>query len=925
MPLAHSGGKDAKPMTRLKSPRKGALTTRERLLSFEDEQSRRFVKEHGLQEFGDARGIGKWLPRGWEETKDEYGRSFFSHKESSHSCWARPIVAQLPWKYRCVAKTMSHLLSRPQESEWVRITLESDEDRVKLFSALYHLCIEEVTKEHFAKGVEEPIPTLAECHKRARKDKIKVSQYSNFLERVLRNKSFRKEEPKSKIPKPKIPRPQSPRERKALIKKAFTPRGRLLEPEGKFYSEQKACRTCRSMSPRPRKGKSSSFHFSTSTGHRPDERGMSFAEFGSLQAKKFRERKVQEIKVAKEVKNELEAHFWEGKRNVFQNKTLRKTELPSILLVATNKAQEKPSEEQEEIAPDAKKMNQIELAETMAQIERVKSELMTRNADSEGSRVKKLRNQFEDEVKEANSNDEESKLQLKELNRQCKSLETELAAAKMSNGRTFDADAVDVRIEDLSIRLSDKEGEVRDFHQKLLESEADREALNLYLKELEKMNDESEREQRELHKEVKRVRQDMAESLDAKTLEIRKLKKKFTEESQQLRSKMERALMEKLDEQKKKHAENVSKALMKAKDHFQKNIDEQRNKFLLQVTALEDQYTEQLNVQEAGHAKEIQSLEKRHGSDLKVIKDQASKEMAKRLEKEVTELQTQHKQDLIAACKLAAARYLRSQARRAKYRLTCVAFAHWRQVLERERADELVDVYGAAMDRNSGAARIAILLNKFLIRSIKNCISTWRIYVAYGPALDVLRPHLYQVDALYPSEVMRRLRRKVNDRVFAGEVNDFYDSLEIDRNGKIPPQAFHRGLLRRKAELRNKTIPRLRNEFNERLISSFAGKPIQEGRQEAVQPSKDWSMMAAACLTRLDSVVKKWAFISKLQAFRRLGISRQAPRRKISMSQQEFMRKMEIEALQEEVRALHIQLGASKAEVWKYKRRLLLS
>jgi hypothetical protein len=187
-----------------------AGTTRERLarqqeLRRGEAAAAQWLHAHGaLRELADDEAR---LPAGWRATKDSYGRVFFAHGASGRASWVEPVAVQLPWRFRAVAAALPHLLAVASESQWVRVTLEADEDRAKLFTAVYHQVLDQVladTHRFFAgagagtgagagagdaaaaKGGDDALPTLTETHKRAMRLKVRPDRYIAFVEHALR-------------------------------------------------------------------------------------------------------------------------------------------------------------------------------------------------------------------------------------------------------------------------------------------------------------------------------------------------------------------------------------------------------------------------------------------------------------------------------------------------------------------------------------------------------------------------------------------------------------------------------------------------------------------------------------------------------------------------------------------------------------------
>lgn len=218
-------------------------------------------------------------------------------------------------------------------------------------------------------------------------------------------------------------------------------------------------------------------------------------------------------------------------------------------------------------------------------------------------------------------------------------------------------------------------------------------------------------------------------------------------------------------------------------------------------------------------------------------------------------------------------------------------------------------------------------------------------------------------------ELSRKMRRKLPEPRFGPHIVKFVESLDVNLDGKIVPNVFQRALLvanpfssskvsnnsRDKADF----FAKLRLVFAP-LISAYTsdsqGRPQQStgmpaseavGHEEkgkhtennmlvsvqdpiCLMPSANWLAMAAVAVTRISCLVDHRSALVKSRAFARLrmhallGVSRgNLPSAAHHFVESAFMREMETKALQEEVRALHVQLGASKAEAWRFKRKIL--
>lgn len=1220
MPLASQGGRAARPMTRLRSPRRkdGGLTTRERLLDHQNEQVRHF--EHmnaSLSPRGRTSTLEGGIPHGWEETKDSYGRVYYLHRESGHSCWVKPVTVQLQWRYHGVVNChLGHLLSRGMEHEWVRVTMEADEDRTKLFTALYQFVVEDVTRERYADGPSgltyPDIPTLTECHKQARKMRIKLKDYPAFLERVVRGMSVRL---RGSIG----PNGDAITEGHAAV--PVSPTSRPRTPA--------SCRSSKSMR------KSFSFEIPLEDGYDhidgvknsnnaevilrdPKQGSLSLAEYGSLQAKRFREKRTQEMETAKDMKRESEAHFGSPRNEVaktpkaalpninlvkreeprpitvpvlddlsemlnkkpateaspgpseplsaansntqsnswakyspsspsptsrgvnglsplpqppkvtsgrvspmtppedeevedtnyvgehsstqkehwrqagagnkselhvdegedMQNSRASKREdthqeedspvyqnenqsLPSSQIEEKEESEEKSEEkkseakylawqrakladikqfqdwsitpngsaskvqaydskfkmeqndvhnsgqfketvdevlsasplvsvpmEQEQFRP-GKDTKNFQLEERLALAEKARQRLLRELEDaratdsddrslaflkvalSESNRYReelskseterdrlrdeldKVREQYstqmerdrieraaltrqlhqacitksedsgedaEKEMKEtintgrvplagknaprgiefSRSELLDAKLSIARLTQRCKTLENELSRSRTESQspRRKSPD----QFYNSHQQVQEALGKFRDAEDRLAEAEEEASTLSLHVEELRKQLRSAEATRDE-------ACQDALELRHTRDQTIALLKQKHEDD---------------LSEVRRAQAMELASALCSAKEHYKTCLDEQREKFFNQSQLLEEQLQARLRAQSESHVEALTKLKDAHQASLEEAVEKGRQEERDRSTEALEEADEVHKAWTIQTRRRGAVIFLDSIFNKMRQVELSRSFRIWSQALARDRAEELVEVYGAAIDQTAAGARVAVVWSKVLQRALARAFSKWHSRTAEGLGVDPVRHDFYQKEPLYPGELRRKLRRRVKETRYFNEVDRFVNTLEVNTNGKVDPRTFHRGLLKREHAYK-----KFGQEFDGILISIFVPEARRgtswhvKQRQDlhGIKPSDDWRFAAGLAIQRIITVKQRCDAICKAKAWSKLrlhGFSQHGGPRL-----GEFMRNMETEALQEEVRALHVQLGASKAEAWKYKRKLL--
>ncbi|GBG25009.1 Hypothetical Protein FCC1311_012262 [Hondaea fermentalgiana] len=945
------------------------------------------------------------LPSGWAETKDSYGRTYFLHRESGHSCWVRPVAVQLPWKFRDAATTLGHLLSRGMNREWVRITLEADEDRVKLFTALYHLVLEDVTKERYEEAGlnnadQEALPTLAACHKRARALKIKVKDYALFLERAVRGLPIKVRDLTTQSPAA-----------------AATSQDRPKTPG--------SCKSCKS---------GRHFHFepmveTTS----PTPGSLSLAEYGSLQAQQFRAKRAQEMETALDMKRAAEGHFGsprhEGSRTpkaaLPSIRLVKKDETgpvaqpaspPVVLRVVTSSEKNIPAEEvctppeeddhledtshaheeNEDEAEDEETQTQTQteipqrrpsrgrpqprqrqrqraevhedeyhsdddgngdaLAMALAENERYRARIkqVQRERDDAMDELAELRENLTEQLErerieraaltrelhtqrqqfqkvlqdQRNSQDHtdqaavrlkedgetkgageepglgldyaksellDAKVTISRMTQRCKRLENELSRmrAQAQAQHSPASHGGDDHVQDALMRF-------KTAQDRLVESEEEVSTLSLHADELQRQLREAEQGRAKASQEALELRLDRDQALAA-------LKQKHSDEMATV---------------KRSQALELAQALCSAKEHYRANLEAQREKFVNQGRMLEEQLQARLRAQSKSHVDALAQLRSAHESSLQEAVEEGRKREREHSEEALADADAIHQAWAAQTRRRGAVALLNSVWSKSRFVALGHAFAVWTRVLERDRANELVEVYGAAIDQTAAGARIALVWAKVLSRAMALAFSKWRTRATQGLGVDPVRPALYQKEPLYPGELRRKLRRRLKHQRMFGEIDRLCDGLEVNTNGKVEPRSFHRALLQREVAWH-----KLGREFDGALMAAFVPENRRSERRSASktqqmdQPSDDWRLGAGVAIQRLDALAQRRNLLLKSKAWTCLKRTTTAPRGAPRLG--DFMRNMETEALQEEVRALHVQLGASKAEAWKYKRKLL--
>eukprot|EP00511_Aplanochytrium_stocchinoi_P005052 CAMPEP_0204823384 /NCGR_PEP_ID=MMETSP1346-20131115/1429_1 /ASSEMBLY_ACC=CAM_ASM_000771 /TAXON_ID=215587 /ORGANISM="Aplanochytrium stocchinoi, Strain GSBS06" /LENGTH=164 /DNA_ID=CAMNT_0051949985 /DNA_START=204 /DNA_END=698 /DNA_ORIENTATION=+ len=108
------------------------------------------------------------------------------------------------------------------------------------------------------------------------------------------------------------------------------------------------------------------------------------------------------------------------------------------------------------------------------------------------------------------------------------------------------------------------------------------------------------------------------------------------------------------------------------------------------------------------------------------------------------------------------------------------------------------------------------------------------------------------------------------------------------------------------------------------IVNSELSQLLGKGPSLTHQPlGGDFQVFAAIKLTRIDAILQKRHFFKLNQYWHKWRLTSITMTKRNQGNTSDFFRNMERHALREEVKALHAQLAASKAEAWNFKRKLL--
>ena len=119
------------------------------------------------------------LPPGWEEHKDEYGRSYYYHSNTDESTWTRPIQVAV---------------DTGDQSYYV--VIKSESERQQFFAGVYRELraampfLPRARKHPTKKGKMVPVkvPTMVELYKAARHENVAPQAFASFISKSLNEK-----------------------------------------------------------------------------------------------------------------------------------------------------------------------------------------------------------------------------------------------------------------------------------------------------------------------------------------------------------------------------------------------------------------------------------------------------------------------------------------------------------------------------------------------------------------------------------------------------------------------------------------------------------------------------------------------------------------------------------------------------------------
>jgi len=452
------------------------------------------------------------------------------------------------------------------------------------------------------------------------------------------------------------------------------------------------------------------------------------------------------------------------------------------------------------------------------------------------------------------------------------------------------------------------------IQQVLLESEKLKKQATFQITRLKHSLETMESERQAAGEDVERMKVEFSKSLSNKQHDMEVYKTKLKQTLGKEKDLIRQECNERIESVRIAHRTELTKLVAQNREDTELALSNQRENFSMEMNKMNDDFSQRLEEYQSHTQQEQGKVQEEHQREIRNSIDKVLQEEQKRSNDMLSEMYEERELLVVQMRQRNAIMYLNQVLQSASCARLYSGWSRWKTKVQEQRAEEMVEVYGIAMDQANAAAKLACVGIRFRVKNLTLAFSHWKQPKQVIKKIE--SKNKFFIQPIFPGELIRKMRRQIPQKEFMTFVYDFVNTLNCGIDGKITTDSFYEGLgLLAESRLdyvnqnRTESIRDKQLAFDQRITAVFLNPP-----QEKLSPSRNNLTLATMFpfwCRRRDLKLKFLAW-SKWFVFNRL-----------LPVENEFLQNMETKALQEEVRSLHVQLGESKSEAWNYKRKLL--